>query len=83
VYLWPTKQFILPANYLVLPAFIDLVRVRHSLYLQLEGMLQKDVRMTDDVISMIEMINKLNEAVSLLLSQNPAQESEAKCLQPS
>jgi hypothetical protein len=46
-------------------------------------MRQKDVRMTDDVISVIEMINKFTEAFSLLLSENPAQESEAKILQPS
>jgi hypothetical protein len=37
--------------------------------------------MTDDVASGIEFINKLTEAVSLLLSENPAQEIQAQNLQ--
>jgi hypothetical protein len=37
--------------------------------------------MTDDVTSVIDVINKLTEAVTLLTSDKMAQESEAKYLQ--
>jgi hypothetical protein len=39
--------------------------------------------MTDDVTSLIEVINKLPEAANLLASDNTAQDSQAQNLQPS
>jgi hypothetical protein len=53
------------------------------MYVQLEGVSQSDLRMTDDVTSVIDVINKLTEAVSLLSSDNTAQERGGKYLQPS
>jgi hypothetical protein len=57
------------------------MRMRHSLCLQLQGVSPNDVRMTDDVTSVIDVINKLTEADTLLTSDNTAQESQAKYLQ--
>jgi hypothetical protein len=59
------------------------MRMRHSLCVQLQGLSPNDVRMTDDVRSVIEVINKLTEAVTLLTSDNTAQEIQAQNLQPS
>jgi hypothetical protein len=57
--------------------------MRHSLCVQLEGVRQCDVRMTDDVTSAIDVINKLIEAVTLLSSEDTAHENQVQKLQPS